>query len=1102
MDRQRRWVNLFALFLFSLVAACSPHSTSRETPGEAASALTSVTWTDIVGVDAVTNNLTKTAGAGWNAGAASVESLASDGYVEFSTAEASTYKMAGLSHGDTNADYADIDFAFYLTATGGVAIYEAGALIGSFGTYAAGDVFRVQTTSGQIRYFKNGALLYTSNSVPTAPLLVDTSLFTTGATITDVVLQDTPLFWQNRVGVQVSDDGRGITKTFQSNGFDAGASSIDSLADDGYVEFSTSEVGTNKFAGLSHGDTGNGFNEIAFAVYLNSNGEVFIYESGAVRGFFGGYAPNDVFRVTLSGNQVSYAKNGTVFYTSSSTPTLPLLLDTSLGTFDATITNASFTHYWQNLSGVSTSRHGLTKTGAAGWNAGASTSASFSGNCAGEFTTLEANTYKMAGLSHGDSSTDYTDIDYAFSLAGDGSLSLYEAGTYLGTVGPYAANDVFRIEAIGGVVSYYQNQNLLYTSSTTATAPLLFDTSLYSPGATIANLDFEAAYWTKPIGVSVSGHDITKTGTGGWNAGASSADAITGDGFAEFTTFETSTFKMAGLSNGDSNADYTDIDYAFYMLGNGQLMIYEAGTSIGAFGTYAVGDDFRLQVVGGVVTYYQNGNPLYTSQRAPTLPLVVDSSLFSTGATIKNLNVGSDWFWVNPIGVSTAPHDLTKTGATGWNAGASSSQIVTAAGYTEFTTAENNTNKMAGLTSGGSSGDYRDVDFAVYLTAGGLVQIYEAGVNRASVGSYSAGDVFRVEVGGTVVTYSKNGNVIYTSQQPPVFPLRIGTALYDTSATIENAVLVVNPDPGFWQNIVGLSVTNVGTDIVKNAGTSAWDAGASSRQALAGDGYVEFTTGETDTFKLAGLSHGDSSVDYTDVDFAFYMTGTGALAIYEGGAIIGPIGGAFGTYAANDVFRVELGGDQISYRQNGVLLYTSPLTPTLPLLLDTSLYSPGATILGATFGAPFWQNTSGVLAVGNDLTKTGTGGWNAGASSASSIAGNGYVEFRSAEATTLKMAGLSHGDTNFDYSDIDYAFALTQDGVIAIYEDGTYVGTAGTYAANDLFRVEVNAGQVSYRRNGVLLYTSTKAPTSPLLFDTSLYTPGATIDGVAVVSGP
>jgi len=38
--------------------------------------------------------------------------------------------MVGLSHGDTDQGFADIDFAFYLTSVGTVIIYEAGVCRG------------------------------------------------------------------------------------------------------------------------------------------------------------------------------------------------------------------------------------------------------------------------------------------------------------------------------------------------------------------------------------------------------------------------------------------------------------------------------------------------------------------------------------------------------------------------------------------------------------------------------------------------------------------------------------------------------------------------------------------------------------------------------------------------------------------------------------------------------------------------------------------------------------------------------------------------------------------------------------------------------------
>jgi hypothetical protein len=68
-----------------------------------------------------------------------------------------------------------------------------------------------------------------------------------------------------------------------------------------------------------------------------------------------------------------------------------------------------------------------------------------------------------------------------------------------------------------------------------------------------------------------------------------------------------------------------------------------------------------------------------------------------------------------------------------------------------------------------------------------VVLVFEKGTNRGTFGSYQTGDVFRVAVVGGVVKYSKNGAVIYTSSQTPVYPFLVDTWLYNEGATITNA---------------------------------------------------------------------------------------------------------------------------------------------------------------------------------------------------------------------------------------------------------------------------------------------------------------------------
>jgi hypothetical protein len=326
---------LFAAALLPLGIGCTARP--DEVAG-ATDALTAVTWTDAVGVDVAGNHLVKSSATpGWNAGAVSVETLTGDGSVELTTDETTTAKMAGLSAGDFDQSYQDIDFAFYLRADGVVAVREAGLARGTFGTYQAGDLFRIQVDGGVVTYWQNGALLYTSGAVPSFPLLVDTSLRTTGATISDVVLAAAP-FWTDPVGAEV--DGADLVKTAPDDLWNAGAASIASLAADGYAEFTTGENTTAKMAGLSSGNSGPGYADIDFAVYLKANGTIGVREAGLTRGSFGPYAAGDIFRISAIGGVVTYARNGAVFYTSGQAPSFPLLLDSSLRTPGATILDA------------------------------------------------------------------------------------------------------------------------------------------------------------------------------------------------------------------------------------------------------------------------------------------------------------------------------------------------------------------------------------------------------------------------------------------------------------------------------------------------------------------------------------------------------------------------------------------------------------------------------------------------------------------------------------------------------------------------------------------------------------------------------------------
>ena len=90
------------------------------------------------------------------------------------------------------------------------------------------------------------------------------------------------------------------------------------------------------------------------------------------------------------------------------------------------------------------------------------------------------------------------------------------------------------------------------------------------------------------------------------------------------------------------------------------------------------------------------------------------------------------------------------------------------------------------------------------------------------------------------------------------------------------------------------------------------------------------------------------------------------------------------------------------------------------------------------------------------------------------------------------MFGLSNGDTDQTYGDIDYAFyTYPPTGQLMVFENGTYRGQFGAYAADDILEIVVAGGQVTYLRNTGLLYTSGTAAPGALRVDTLALHPGA-----------
>jgi len=75
-------------------------------------------------------------------------------------------------------------------------------------------------------------------------------------------------------------------------------------------------------------------------------------------------------------------------------------------------------------------------------------------------------------------------------------ISIYESGNLRGSFGAYAAGDRLKVAVEGGVVKYYRNATLLYTSTVPAMYPLQVDSSLNTVGAGVYNVVISAARLT------------------------------------------------------------------------------------------------------------------------------------------------------------------------------------------------------------------------------------------------------------------------------------------------------------------------------------------------------------------------------------------------------------------------------------------------------------------------------------------------------------------------------------------------------------------------------------------------------------------------------
>jgi hypothetical protein len=309
--------------------------------------------------------------------------------------------------------------------------------------------------------------------------------------------------------------------------------------------------------------------------------------------------------------------------------------------------------------------------------------------------------------------------------------------------------------------------------------------------------------------------------------------------------------------------------------------------------TYA--DTFTVQVVGNEVMYLKNGVPFHKSAMIPTFPLQVDISLSNIKGALSEVELhtaaatSTPVTWTSGAGVADEPGSLEKISGSvvDFDAGAISKQQISFPSTTPQGVSFScipGSSALAGLGHNDTSQHYRDIDFAIMCGSNGGVSVYESTKNDPDSSSkvyesiqggtdqgYTADDVIKVQVTGTVVQYLLNDEVIYTSAKLATFPLRVDTSIDNVGSRLTNVAIFTNT-PGTARSARGYFYSpggHPGTQPFRSCGAFKAAHPALDFAGLSGEHQLTYGTGQ-------GSAYCDFDTDTTKAYTTIMQAGGGA----------------------------------------------------------------------------------------------------------------------------------------------------------------------------------------------------------------------------------
>jgi hypothetical protein len=322
----------------------------------------------------------------------------------------------------------------------------------------------------------------------------------------------------------------------------------------------------------------------------------------------------------------------------------------------------------------------------------------------------------------------------------------------------------------------------------------------------------------------------------------------------------------------------------------------------------------------------------------------IDSGVTVTGGTAVDIS-----FTINPDSVTGG---IFKSG--GWLAGNKGLTLSMASGAVLVSSSDGTTLGSVGFTGltlvtgawyeGRLVWDGATSAPTLTIITGGVSTDYVA---SGTIAGWVGESAQNLRFGDTAFSYfdGKLGFCKYDSVLQYNNDFSTGTVAIDSSGNNNDGTLVNGPSwttdnslPYSWLNQVGFNQYDI---LARDKTPSSWgESGGVGSVASSSDFALCNRVTQTNLDRFVGVDSSPSPSNlHTDLDYAFYFTGSGAVQIWEAGSSKGAYGG---TRVLGDNYEIRRVGTTIIYYKNDALLYTSltassaTLTPNAVLFTDNS----------------------------------------------------------------------------------------------------------------------------------------------------------------------